>query len=284
MGGRICCVHWRAAWPDPMLDAALRWPVESTVVFCCLWTRCTVMLGIAQVFGMVGNSRGLRLMVATIMALWLWPICFQAPAAGIENVSQITIALLLVKEAALGLFLGIVLALPVWMAEMVGAMFDNQRGAMTGQTFNPLLNSPSTMASLLQYAAVLFLYGSGALDWVFEFVILVARLWSPTSLLPTAALTDMEWMIMAFNTMAKGAVLYFAPLMAVMLMIETSMALMSVYAPHLQAFQMAMPIKSLIGLAVLALMISFVGDFWLEESLTHYSSLVARIKEQLNVR
>jgi type III secretion protein T len=267
-----------------MLEAALTWPVESTVVFCCLWARCTIMLGIAQVFGMVGNSRGLRLMVATVLAAWLWPAAFHAPAQGAPPVGQVTIGLLLVKEAGLGLFLGIVLAIPVWMAEAVGAMFDNQRGAMTGQTFNPLLTSPSTMATLLQYAAVIFLYSSGALEWVLEFIMLTTRIWSPTSLLPSVGFTDLEWVIGAFNHLAKGAVLYFAPLMAVMIMIEASMALMSVYAPHLQAFQMAMPVKSIIGLAALVLIIGFVAEFWLTDSLEHFSFLVTNLRQKLDVR
>jgi type III secretion protein T len=267
-----------------MLHAALTWPVESAVVFCCLWVRCTIMLGIAQIFGMVGNSRGLRLMVATVLAAWLWPAAFRAPVDGMPEIGRLTIGLLIVKEAGLGLFLGIVLAIPVWTAEAVGAMFDNQRGAMTGQTFNPLLTSPSTMATLLQYAAVIFLYSSGALEWVLEFVMLMTRVWSPTALLPSVAFTDFEWMVGAFNALAKGAILYFAPLMAVMIMIEASMALMSVYAPHLQAFQMAMPVKSIIGLAVMVLIIGFVAEFWLTDSIRHLSFLVGNLKEKLSVR
>ena len=266
-----------------MIDDALRWPVEATIVFCCLWARCTVMLGIAHIFGLVGNSRGLRVIVATILAAWLWPVAFHAPDLSLEDATQFRIALLMAKEGAVGLFLGILLSIPVWVAESVGAMFDNHRGAMTGQTFNPLLTSPSTMALLLQYAAVLALYASGALAWVFEFLVLVARLWPPEALTPSAGWADLDTLILSFNAMARGAVLYFAPLMAIMLMIEAGMSLMSLYAPHLQAFQMAMPLKSLVGLGVLLLLAGTIGEFWLADSLGHFRGLVERARAVLHV-
>ena len=267
-----------------MIDDALRWPVEATIVFCCLWARCTVMLGIAHIFGLVGNSRGLRVIVATILAAWLWPMAFHAPDLALEDATQFRIAMLIAKEGAVGLFLGILLSIPVWVAESVGAMFDNQRGAMTGQTFNPMLTSPSTMALLLQYAAVLALYGSGALAWVLEFMVFVARLWPPDALAPSVGLVDLEWLVMSFNAMAKGAVLYFAPLMAIMLMIEVGMSLMSLYAPHLQAFQMAMPVKSLVGLVVLRILGGTIGDFWAADSMAHFQGLLQRAKAVVDVR
>ncbi|MGI4776875.1 MAG: EscT/YscT/HrcT family type III secretion system export apparatus protein [Janthinobacterium lividum] len=267
-----------------MIEEALQWPVEATIVFCCLWARCTVMLGIAHVFGLVGNSRGLRVIVATILAAWLWPSTFHAPDLSLENATQFRIAMLITKEGAVGLFLGILLSIPVWVAESVGAMFDNQRGAMTGQTFNPMLTSPSTMALLLQYAAVLALYGSGAFAWILEFMVFVARLWPPDAMTPNAGLVDLEWLVLSFNAMAKGAVLYFAPLMAIMLMIEAGMALMSLYAPHLQAFQMAMPVKSLIGLAVLLMLGGTIGEFWLADSMGHFRGLLERARTVVHVR
>jgi type III secretory pathway component EscT len=91
-------------------------------------------------------------------------------------------------------------------------------------------------------------------------------------------------MVLSFNAMAKGAVLYFAPLMAIMLMIEAGMALMSLYAPHLQAFQMAMPVKSLIGLAVLLLMAGTIGEFWLVDGTGYLRGLAERARAIVHVR
>nr|AAO34618.1 HrcT [Dickeya chrysanthemi] len=51
---------------------------------------------------------------------------------------------LLLKELVIGLLLGVVLAMPFWLFESVGALFDNQRGALTGGQLNPALGSDAT--------------------------------------------------------------------------------------------------------------------------------------------
>ena len=50
--------------------------------------------------------------------------------------------------------------------------------------------------------------------------------------------------------------------MAVMAVMEVAMALISLYAPHLQAFQLSMPLKSLVGLVVLTLMLGVFFELW----------------------
>lgn len=246
-----------------MLDAALVSPVHAISVFGLLWVRCMVCISVAPFFGLVAMPRALRLAVATVMAAWLWPLAGGMNSAGMgPEISQPEFALLLLKDAAIGFLLGFTLALPSWMAEGVGAMFDNQRGAMTGQTFNPLLSSPSTMALLLQYAAVVVLYQSGGIRWVCEYLAQAAMLWPPLALLPPLGIFDQETLIQLFNGMARGSLLYFAPLLAVMLLMEMGIALLSVYAPHMQAFQLAMPIKSLVGLFVLTLLLGLMFELW----------------------
>jgi type III secretion protein T len=265
-----------------MLDAALATPVHAIAVLGLLWVRCMVCVTIAPVFGLIGMPRSLRLVVATIMAAWLWPL-----AGGMDDASQAAVisqtefVLLVLKDAMIGLMLGLTLAIPSWVAEGMGAMFDNQRGAMTGQTFNPMLNSPSTMATLLQYASVLVLYESGGLHWILEYLALVARAWPPGELFPPVNLVDQETLIQLFNGMARGALLYFAPLMAVMALMEMAMSLISVYAPHMQAFQMSMPLKSLIGLLVLTLLLGVMFDLWSPDILKYLQSLTTSVSSAL---
>lgn len=270
MDGRIFCGLCPQAWPDAlappanprkliMLDAALLSPVHAISVLGLLWVRCMVCVSIAPLFGLIGMPRALRLALATVMAAWLWPMGGGVEeGAGTPTLTQPEFVLLLLKDAVIGFLMGFTLALPSWAAEGLGAMFDNQRGAMTGQTFNPLLNSPSTMATLTQYATVLVLYESGGMHWVFEYIALGVRVWPPNSLLPPPGLLDQETLVQLFNSMARGSLLYFAPLMAVMALMEMAMAIISVYAPHMQAFQLSMPLKSLVGLLVLTLMLGLL--------------------------
>jgi type III secretion protein T len=257
-----------------VFDAALTNPAHAISVFGLLWVRCMVCITIAPLFGLVGMPSSIRLAVATVLAAFLWPV-----AGGLVSnlnepeISQPEFVLLLLKDTAIGFLMGYTLAIPSWIAEGIGAMFDNQRGAMTGQTFNPLLNSPSTMATLMQYASVLVLYQSGGMQWVFEYMTALARAWPPGTLFPPASLMDQETLVQFFNGMARGSVLYFAPLMAVMALMEMAMALISVYAPHMQAFQLSMPLKSLVGLFVLTLLLGLMFDLWSPEMIRHLQAL-----------
>jgi type III secretory pathway component EscT len=86
-------------------------------------------------------------------------------------------------------------------------------------------------------------------------------------------------LIQLFNGMARGSLLYFAPLLAVMALMEMAIALMSVYAPHMQAFQLAMPIKSLVGLLILTLLLGVMFDLWSRDAQKYLHSLVEGVTD-----
>jgi type III secretion protein T len=163
------------------------------------------------------------------------------------------------KEAVVGMFLGLILGMPVWIAEGFGILFDNERGAMTGGTFNPLIASPSPIGALLQYFAILALLSTSSGDALLEALASSFAYWQPDQFLPSHRLMDAASIIDLFNDMAKLMLLYFLPMLAMLMLLEFGLALISVYAPSLQAFQMAMPVKSYAGLVML---LAALGLFW----------------------
>lgn len=269
-----------------MLQGALANPEYAISVLALLWARSMVCITVCPLFGLSGMPRSLKLVIALIMAAWLFPVGggLEVVSDAVPTRSQPEIVLLLLKDVVIGFFMGFVLAIPAWVAEGLGGAFDNQRGAMTGQTFNPLLNSPSTMASLLQFAAVIVLFQVGGMHWVFEFLALGARVWPPLSLLPVSDVVSSDIMIDLFNGLARGTMLYFAPLLAVMALMEVAMALISLYAPHLQAFQLSMPLKSLVGLLVLTLMLGIFFELWGPAVSSYLQSAVDEVAAPLGLQ
>lgn len=85
------------------------------------------------------------------------------PAPGIHAVmssqdySALMISGLVLKEAVLGFLLGILLAMPFWMFESVGALLDNQRGALAGGQLNPSLGPDATPIGHLFKQLVIYL-------------------------------------------------------------------------------------------------------------------------------
>ncbi|RYE96285.1 MAG: hypothetical protein EOO77_41280, partial [Oxalobacteraceae bacterium] len=133
-----------------------------------------------------------------------------------------------------------------------------------------LIASPSPIGALLQYFAILAILstesGEAMLDsiaWSFEF-------WKPGDLLPAGQVLAVSSVIDLFNAMAKLMLLYFLPMLALLMLLEFGLALISVYAPSLQAFQMAMPVKSYAGLVLLLAALGLFWTVWLDDSWEHF--------------
>jgi type III secretion protein T len=184
---------------------------------------------------------------------------------------------LLLKEVALGLLIGVILSLPFWLFESVGALLDNQRGALTGGQLNPALGADATpLGHLFKEMTVVVMMT------LLGFDVLLQVLWSSYEVWPA-----MAWMplpaggfagLMALiNGTFTYLILYSAPFVAVLLIADFSMAMLSVYSPQLQVFVLAIPAKCLIGLAFLVI---YLPTLWEHMSLRlqMFTDLIPSIK------
>ena len=168
---------------------------------------------------------------------------------------------LIFKEAVLGVLLGILLSMPFWLFESVGALLDNQRGALIGGQLNPSLGPDATpIGHLFQQLSVFLLIvtlGLGSLTQVIWDSYLI---WPPTVWLPTLASGGYALFIELLGDTFTHMVLYAAPFIALLLMVEFAIALLSLYSPQLQVFVLSMPAKSLAGLCFLLLYLPQLED------------------------
>lgn len=189
------------------------------------------------------------------------------PAPGIhvalegQDYSALMLGALVLKEVALGLLLGVLLSMPFWMFESVGALLDNQRGALAGGQLNPSLGPDATpIGHLFKQLAVFLLMislGLGAMTQVIwdSYLIWPATVWFP---LPAANGFSLFTGLLAdtFTHM----MLYAAPFIAVLLLLEFGIALLGVYSQQLQVSTLAPPLKSLAGLGILLLYFALLQD------------------------
>ena len=189
------------------------------------------------------------------------------PAPGIhaalqgQEYSLLMISGLVLKEAALGFLLGVLLAMPFWLFESVGALLDNQRGALSGGQLNPSLGPDATpIGHMFKQLAILLLMvtlGLGALTQVIWDSYLI---WPPTAWLPIPAVNGFSVFLELLGDTFTHMMLYAAPFLAVLLLLEFGIALLSLYSPQLQVFTLSMPAKSLAGLAFLLLYLPLLQD------------------------
>ncbi|NIL20240.1 type III secretion system export apparatus subunit SctT [Pseudomonas sp. AN3A02] len=206
------------------------------------------------------HIRGLpRHVIVMVMAL--------IPAPGIHAVmsgqdySALMICALLLKEAALGILLGVLLAMPFWMFESVGALLDNQRGALAGGQLNPSLGPDATPIGHLFKQLVIYLLivmlGLSVLTQVIWDSYLI---WPATAWLPLPATNGFSVFLGVLGDTFTHMMLYAAPFIAVLLFLEFGFAVLGLYSPQLQVSTLATPVKSLAGLGILLLYFPLLQD------------------------
>ncbi|AHC33376.1 MULTISPECIES: type III secretion system export apparatus subunit SctT [unclassified Pseudomonas] len=189
------------------------------------------------------------------------------PAPGIHaalagaDYSLLMIGALVLKEAVLGLLLGVLLSMPFWLFESVGALLDNQRGALTGGQINPSLGPDATpIGHMFKQLAIFLLMVTLGLGVLTQVIWDSYLIWPPTAWWPVPAVNGFGEFLGLLGDTFMHMMLYAAPFITVLLLLEFGVALLSLYSPQLQVSSLAMPVKCLAGLAFLLLYLPLLQD------------------------
>ncbi|EFQ65162.1 type III secretion system rscT [Pseudomonas fluorescens WH6] len=189
------------------------------------------------------------------------------PAPGIHaaleelDYSALMLSALVLKEIALGLLLGVLLSMPFWMFESVGALLDNQRGALAGGQLNPSLGPDATpVGHLFKQLAIFLLMVTLGLGALTQVIWDSYRIWPPTAWFPLPAANGMSLFVDLLGDTFTHMMLYAAPFIAVLLLLEFGIALLGVYSQQLQVSTLAPPVKCLAGIGILLLYFALLQD------------------------
>lgn len=201
----------------------------------------------------------LRHTIVVVMALLPAP-AIHVMLEGQEH-SALMLGGLVLKELALGLLLGVMLSMPFWLFESVGALLDNQRGALAGGQLNPSLGPDATPAGhLFKQLAIFLLMASMGLGALTQVIWDSYLLWPPTVWFPLPAADGFDVFVGLLGDTFTHMMLYAAPFIAVLLLLEFGIALLGVYSQQLQVSTLAPPLKSLAGIGVLLLYFALLQD------------------------
>lgn len=189
------------------------------------------------------------------------------PAPGIgqylsaQEKSWVSIFLLISKEMILGSLLGLVLYLPFMLFNAVGVLLDNQRGALMGGQLNPALGEDATpLSQPFEDMLVMLLMILGGLPLVMQVIWDSYQLWPAGSWWPVLQAQGFEVLLGMLRETFTDLLLYSAPFIALLLLVEAAMALIGIYSPQLNVFLLAMPAKCVIGLAFLVIYLPALLD------------------------
>lgn len=250
-------------WPLQLRDLSHLIADAVLTISLCL-PRIMVVLSLIPVF----TSRTLPPRCRDVLAvsLALIPAWALYPHVGAIDKSFPAIPLLVLKEAAIGLMLGILLALPFWLFEAVGNMIDNQRGATFGQQMDPMSGSEDlTVGRFTGMAFGVLFVQVGALVSMVKILSESFAVFPVDMGLPRLEMPLLDWFIMLYQQHLMLFVLLAAPVVLGMLLVEFALAIMSVYAPNLQVYNLASGMKTVVGLFLLAIYARFLYEFGVTE-------------------
>lgn len=165
------------------------------------------------------------------------------------------------KEALVGFLLGFFAAVPFWIAENVGNFIDNQRGATMGEVYSPLSGAQVSTTGIFftQLVSTLFFVG-GAVFIFLGAVYASYSIWPVFSRGVSFAPNAPTQVLGALDGMLRVTVVISAPAIIIMFLATLGLGLVNRTAPQLNVFFLSMPVKSALGVAMLAVYLPFVLD------------------------
>ncbi|MDR1534549.1 MAG: type III secretion system export apparatus subunit SctT [Planctomycetota bacterium] len=168
---------------------------------------------------------------------------------------------LLAKEAALGTIFGFFASLVFFAASGIGFLADNQRGMTMASEVDPISGiDTSPLGAMMMETMILAFVSTGGLALFIQSVLSTYVFWPPFSFWPdwgsapvgSLLLDQFEWYLAVMVTLA-------APMLLVCFLVDLGMGLMNRFAPQLNVYFLAMPIKSAL---VMALMLAYWGTLF----------------------
>lgn len=163
-----------------------------------------------------------------------------------------TFAIYFVKEYAIGFVLGYVVGWIFWAVQSAGALIDNQRGAAIAASIDPLQgHETSPLGILFSQAFLTYVFISGAALPIIGLIYQSYNLWPATLGMPVITDQFPALVLNVADTAMRIVVIIAAPIVGIMFLAEFALAMVSRFAPQVQVFILAMPIKSLLAILIL---------------------------------
>ena len=202
-------------------------------------------------------------LVKTTLALLLAGVLYPQVAGQLDALiasGPVAVAAAVAKESVIGLALGFIVGLVFWAAQAAGWLVDAARGANLAEAMVPQQGERSSPLGSLyfQLAVVLFI----ALGGHRLFIAAMARSYEalPLHRFPDASgwLGLARLCIRLSGDLVLVALSLAAPVVAAVLVTDLALGWVNRFAPQINVFFLAMPLKALLGIAVVVLGLSLL--------------------------
>jgi type III secretion protein T len=226
--------------------------------------RILAIFMVLPIFGQESIPGTIRTGVVLSFSLVVFPLV--APTVPAEGIPLILLGGLLFKEIVVGVLLGFFFSIPFRVAEGIGFVIDNQRGTGMAAVFDPMAGGEVTPLAVLLLRAVIVLFVSaGGMLVLFKGILLSYQVYPVVSAFPSFQPALPLGILSVADKIMASILILTAPVMIALFTSEFGLGLVNRFAPALNVFFLAMPIKSAIAVLMLALMMPTLVDTFLRE-------------------
>ncbi len=221
--------------------------------------RLTTIFAVMPTFSRTVITGLVRSGIVVSISLIMVPVVYPTVDMGM---SYPMVVGLILKEAAIGFLIGFSVGALFWGVEGAGFFIDNQRGSAMAGSVDPLSGSDTTpMGILFMQAYTSYFFVSGSFLVFLGLLYDSYAAWPVTSFWPQLPPELPSYALGVADRVMYLAVVFAGPLIIAMFLAEFGLALVSRFAPQLNVFVLAMPVKSGVGLFVLILYIPFLFSY-----------------------
>jgi type III secretion protein T len=211
------------------------------------------------------------------MALPLLPLLLaQLPNYHLDSITATGI---LIKEVVVGVSIGSATGFVFYVVEGVGFVVDVQRGSSMATIFDPMSGSQTSLmgSTLLQIMSAMF-FSMGGFLFLISLVHKTYAIWPVFTCPMVPGVTFAHFFIELLDQLMEVMLCLAAPILIVLFLAEFGLGLVTRFAPQLNVFFLAMPIKSWLSMAFLLMYMGIVCQFF-----RRYFMYGSKVAEFINI-
>lgn len=254
----------------------LSFSIYDLEYFLLILTRVSCFVFVAPFFSMTNTPARVRVGISIFTALLLYQAL--SPSDAVIYDSLLQYALIVLKEAIVGLVIGLGANICTSIVNFAGSIVDMETGLSMVTLMDPATRENTSITGVFyQYVVMLMLIATGMYRYLFgamadTFVLIPINkaIFRAESMLNTVITFMSDYIMIGFRIVL--------PVFCVILMLNAILGVLAKVAPQLNMFSVGIQLKILVGLAVLfftAGMLPGIADFIFGEMQQMITNLVS---------
>jgi type III secretion protein T len=211
--------------------------------------------------GLTGLIRG-----AFVIAIALPVVPGLVDALEPHGASTLQLAALAVKEAVIGLVLGLLLSIPFWAAQVAGDVIDFQRQAPDATLQDPGAMTEATISGTLFLLVIIVIFvAADGLRTTAQSLYESYAIWPVLAPLPKLDGSAAMLVLQLLDQLTRLAVILAFPVLLTMFLAMLTLMLIARFAPQLNVFDLSMAARNLFFFVVMPIYATFLVEYFSHE-------------------